>query len=218
MKFDNDKVVFIHIPRTAGSYIEKVLSDKYKIKRKWPKPDQQHLFGLLKLELGHYLTLQHLTIKEMFKYNFLKKQEEQYIFTVVRHPYKRTLSLYQNWFRGFKKLEDFLTKLEEMKLDDYKFEGITTENKNFSAQTMARIHNLDAIKYFVLPQFYYVQNDDNLDIDIMKFEEMEKLNDKLNLQIKFNTSISKKYNLTEEQKKRIQKIYKVDFDNFGFEK
>ena len=28
MKFDNDKVIFIHIPRTAGSYIEEKLCKK----------------------------------------------------------------------------------------------------------------------------------------------------------------------------------------------
>ena len=56
-------IVFIHIPRTSGSYIESCLKKKFNFKTKdpWWETDKEHLFGVLKLSEKQYLTLQHLT-------------------------------------------------------------------------------------------------------------------------------------------------------------
>ena len=99
MKFDNDKVIFIHIPRTAGTYIESQLCKKYNCVNKWPTPNKKNLFGLYKIKDDNYLTLQHLTLREMIKYQFINKnQENQFIFTLIRNPYQRLISLYEYWF------------------------------------------------------------------------------------------------------------------------
>ncbi len=129
MKFNQDQVIFIHIPRTAGTYIERQLCDKYQIKQNWPRANIENLFGLYKVRQDNYLTLQHLTLTEMIKFGFLKPNvNNQYIFTVVRHPYDRVLSLYKNWFKKYKTLDLFLNVLEKLKIDDYQFNGITTKN------------------------------------------------------------------------------------------
>ena len=52
-------VYFIHIPRTAGSYIEDQLCKKFKINKKWPDVNEDNLFGLKKISSNQYLTLQH---------------------------------------------------------------------------------------------------------------------------------------------------------------
>jgi len=73
MKFiDNGKdIIFIHIPRTAGTYIEKLLCNKYNINLDWPHGPKENLFGLEKINETNYYTLQHLTIKEMINNNFI---------------------------------------------------------------------------------------------------------------------------------------------------
>jgi len=213
MKFDKDKIIFIHIPRTAGSYIEGQLCKKYNCKLKWPEPNEINLFGLYKIKDNHYLTLQHLTLNEMIKYEFINKNiENQFIFTIIRNPYDRVVSLYKNWFKKYKTLDIFLDELEKLNLDKYQHNGIVTNNKNFNYINMTS--NLSDIKYFVLPQYYYIDNNENYKVNIIKYDEIERLNDIFNLNIKFKKCGNN--NLTEIQKNKIYNIYKIDFDKFSF--
>ena len=76
--------------------------------------------------------------------------------------------------------------------------------------------NLSEIKYFVLPQYYYIDNNENYEVNIIKYEEIENLNDILKLDLKFNKRCNN--NLTEVQKNKIYNIYKIDFEKFGFQK
>tara|TARA_Y100000389_G_C17462626_1_gene522990 strand:- start:540 stop:1187 length:648 start_codon:yes stop_codon:yes gene_type:complete len=215
MKFDNDKVIFIHIPRTAGTYIERQLCKKYNCVKKWPVPNEKNLFGLYKINDDNYLTLQHLTIKEMIKYQFINKNpEDQFIFTIIRNPYDRVVSLYKNWFKRYETLDIFLDELKKLNLDKYQHNGIVTNNKNFNYKNMTS--NLSEIKYFVLPQYYYIDNNENYKVNIIKYDEIESLNEILNLNVKYIKSENK--NLTEIQKNKIYNIYKIDFDQFNFER
>ena len=76
--------------------------------------------------------------------------------------------------------------------------------------------NLSEIKYFVLPQYYYIDNNENYKVNIVKYDEIESLNEILNLNVKYKKSENK--NLTEIQKNKIYNIYKIDFDKFNFSK
>uniref|UniRef100_A0A6C0BT36 Sulfotransferase domain-containing protein n=1 Tax=viral metagenome TaxID=1070528 RepID=A0A6C0BT36_9ZZZZ len=213
MKFDKGKIVFIHIPRTAGSYIEDKLCDKYNCKKKWPEPNKENLFGLYKVKDYNYLTLQHLTLNEMIKYEFIEKNiENQFIFTIIRNPYDRVLSLYKNWFKAYKTFDIFLDKLVELNLDKYEHNGIETNNINFNSRNMTS--NISEIKYFVLPQYYYINNNEDYKVNIIKYDEMESLNDILKLNVKFNDHSNN--NFTDIQKDKIYTIYKIDFDKFNF--
>ena len=68
-----EEIIFIHIPRTGGTYIEKNLCKKYKISKIWPDVNLKNLFGLYKIKDKNFITWQHLTIKEMIKYNFISQ-------------------------------------------------------------------------------------------------------------------------------------------------
>lgn len=216
MKFNKDLIVHIHIPRTAGSYIEDNLSQKYNCKKHWPGPNINNLFGLYKINDNNYLTLQHLTLNEMIKYNFINKNiDSQFIFTIIRNPYDRITSLYKNWFNKYKTLDLFLDEIEKLDLDNYQHNGIITENKNFNYINMTS--NLRDIKYFVLPQYYFISNNENYKVNIIKYEEIEMLNKILKLNLKFKRKKSKIV-LTKSQKDKIYNIYKIDFDKFNFKK
>ncbi len=77
------------------------------------------------------------------------------------------------------------------------------------------LSNLSTIQYFVLPQYYYIANNNNYKINIIKYDEMEKLNDILQLNLTFNGRSHN--NLTKSQKNKIYNIYKIDFEKFGFD-
>ena len=213
MKFNNDKIIFIHIPRTAGSYVERELCKKYNCKLNWPESNEINLFGLYKVNDKHYLTLQHLTLNEMIKYKFINKNlENQFIFSIIRNPYDRILSLYKNWFHRYKTLDIFLDELEKLNLEEYQHNGIITNNENFNYQNMTSI--LSEIKYFVLPQYYYICNNENYKVNVIKYDKIESLNKILKLDLKFKKSNNN--NLSQIQKNRIYNIYKIDFDFFSF--
>ena len=76
---------------------------------------------------------------------------------------------------------------------------------------------LEEIKYFVLPQYYYITNNEDYNVDIVKYTDIEKLNNIFGLNLKFIKGKSDR-KLTVEQKNRIYNIYKIDFDEFNFEK
>jgi hypothetical protein len=221
MKFNNDSIIFIHIPRTAGSYIESALCKKYNYKIKWPIPDKEKLFGLLEFNKNHFFTLQHLTINEMIKYSFITKNiENQYIFTIVRHPYDRILSIYNNWFFQYNSLDFFLDTLKDLKIEDYSHNGIITERDDFNYKNMT--HKIEDIQYFVIPQYYYIMNNDNYNVNIIKYEEMESLNEILELELHFtplnNLGSDITNGLTDSQKDKIYNIYKIDFEQFNYSK
>lgn len=151
----------------------------------------------------------------MIRYKFINQNiDGQFLFTIIRNPYDRIVSLYKNWFQKNKTLDLFLDELEKLDLDDYQHNGIITENKNFNYLNMTS--NLRDIKYFVLPQYYYTNNNENYKVNIIKYEELESLNKILNLNLKFEKK--SKNHLTEVQKNKIYNIYKIDFDKFNFTK
>lgn len=214
-KIKDRNIIFVHIPRTAGTYIEDSISQKYGLLKNWPHPNTDVLFGLQKLKDGQFLTLQHLTLKEMINFGFLEDKNSE-IFTIIRNPYDRIISLHKNWFSKYESLDEFLDKLISMRLDDYDFNGIVTNKENFNYLNMT--DNIDDIKYFVLPQYYYIIQDNNdYNVDIIKYENMEKLNMKYNLNLRYkNTNTN--HSFTETQREKIYKIYKKDFEYFGYAK
>lgn len=218
MKFDNGLIIFIHIPSTSGTYIEANLCKKFNIPNnadEWPKVNENALSGLKKINKNHYLNLTHLTLSEMIKFNYINEQNNQYIFTIIRNPYDRVFSLYNRWFKDYyNSLDLFLDKLIDIDLNNYNHNGIINTDDNFNYLNM--VSYIDNITYFLIPQYYYIVNNyDNIyNVDIIKYEDIEILNEKLNLNLKFQKKNNN--NLTFEQKQKIYKIYNIDFIKFNF--
>jgi hypothetical protein len=80
--------LFIHIPRTGGTTIEKILG----IHREWPTVDFDVLHGQLAIGNEEY-QLQHLSLQEASQF-LPKSTGNRFSFTFVRNPWDRLVSEY----------------------------------------------------------------------------------------------------------------------------
>lgn len=202
------KVLFCHIPKTAGTSIEQVLSEKYNY------PDWMMLI--------HKLST---IVRRCKYYNYVP----DYSFTVVRNPYDRIASIFKHTRMLYKMDYDRLVK-----------------NHKINLQDISRGRYVDYIKYTTLgfddwlKYVFYERVEDRLltmrivplgiiqsqsefidcdyDIDIIKFEELHKLEEKLNVQLpKLNVSSEQPIVWTETGKKIIQDAWGEDFVRFGYQ-
>ena len=97
MPFDRQRrLVFLHIPKTAGSSVEQALN----LFGPWQQENLQTGFGLIQSRdlLAQNLSsnfLQHLTLRELEK-QFPDVVKDAVLFTVVRDPWRRLLSSFRN--------------------------------------------------------------------------------------------------------------------------
>tara|TARA_B110000879_G_scaffold200168_1_gene273861 strand:+ start:882 stop:1403 length:522 start_codon:yes stop_codon:yes gene_type:complete len=89
----NKRILFIHIPKTGGTSIERILND-FQDKPcilDFFKPNKNILYG--KHESFH---MQHLTAKQIFNNFNFKVEDFDLIFTIIRDPHQRLISE-MNW-------------------------------------------------------------------------------------------------------------------------
>lgn len=189
MIINNDKkYVFICVAKTGSTSMRRMLGSFVD-----PPPEIYHMF------LSEVLN-KHPETKDYFKFAF------------VRDPYTRLHSAWSNfkhdeghpWDKEIKRIENF---------------------ENF----ILNLENSEYFKYVHLrPQVEYLKVDNNIKLDFIgRFENYEedcyKIFDILDIEMKdiVKTRVSKKLDklfYTKEMKDVVLKLYKEDFEVFGYEK
>jgi hypothetical protein len=201
MKIRN--LLFIHIPRTAGTHFEKALG--FKGHDTPPRcgsiaygADYENVMGWDKKTK---LMLQHATYEQLIKHKFIVPDDNLIKFTVIRNPRHRVASLFK-YFGGeakWKNFENFLSHLEDGGINGY----------------------------FYMPQWKYIQG---AEFNTIKFEnflpdvEMFKKKYDLKFNITFKSGLQSKksqrtlneYYSMRGTAERVNKLYKKDFELFGY--
>ena len=193
---EEKKFIFIHIPKTGGTSVKKILSEKVKI-------EGFKING----ELVEYNKNTHLGInKEQFE-----KYKDYYKFVFVRHPYQWIKSYYN--FHSNK--SDFYKNITSKKIKNtinVSFDEWLNELKIFNQTDF--FTNGDEI---LVDKVCRLENFEEDLVDVFKKININSnfKNIKMKDSKKFNIDTIK--NLNDNQKKMIQKICAKDFRLLGYE-
>jgi hypothetical protein len=223
--FISDKIVFIHIPRTAGTSFQKYLKTHYKSdnnainwinirsshneKSYQIKTDNKQLRTFIDMDREHY------TYSELYKY--YKDIQNRYKFSIVRNPWDRHVSLFEYFnnnlifvfdkkfrFKDFNQYIDWLVSYE-------------------SSNTYKDIF----LKHFTRNQLdYLIDYKGNIKVDkIFRFEKIKEefkyFKDNFTLSGELpniNNSNRKHYRkyYTNRSKDIIEQLHKKDIEIFGY--
>jgi hypothetical protein len=189
-------ILFIHIPKTAGSsIIDVVKKNCHEIKDHYPE-----FFD------NHNININKLNIQSISNYKMYKS------FTVVRNPYDRIVSAY-NYLKHLKIFNSPDKKSQKL-LEKYNTFELFIENLNILKYQIVHI----------VPQYLFI-TDDNLNIlvdNIVKFEnlqiEIENFDPIFKNLKHINKSFGNKDILTNEIKNIIYLEYTNDFLLFNYDK
>jgi len=192
------KIIFIHIPKTAGSSIEHLLRD-----------EGRYELDFIGVRNGrsthHYMGIElKMILKELYP--------TYYKFSFVRNPYDRLISEYfwcriNNVGHKFNKtFDEFLDYVEDVIKNKKFFKPI--ENDHF------------------IPQYSFLFFNNKLLVNnIFKYEDIETVAPLIKKRLKIKTvlqhlnkSVKNEITLIQEQKDRIYNLYKIDFDTFNYKK
>jgi len=191
------KAIFVHIPKTAGTSIEKAMNIR--------KIDESILRSHKLVDIkGVKYAPQHFTSNILKRHKITKPYWDSYFkFAIVRHPYSRVLSEY---FWVFKQLNEFDSNHFSVFLDSYylninsdhklsQYEYLTIDGE-LAVDYVGKFENLDE-------SFEIIKNKIDLEANLPKIQVSNNKTDYLKL-------------LTKEQKQKIFEIYKDDFTFFGY--
>ncbi len=200
--FHDMKLLFVHIPKTAGMSIEHALG----MRLRWPQLDKKFIFGPYDGQ-----QLQHLTCRQILDYGFLteKKFDTYFKFAFVRDPYDRLISEYffdRRWNERTKGLSisQFLGYLEDKLHQDKVFAHYRPQS-DFIFDDVGELM-VDFVGYF-----------ENLDQDWERLRKLTGLH-LPNLEV-INRGGREHYSsyFDKEIYEQINNIYSCDFSNFGYE-
>ena len=227
----NRDTLFIHIPKNGGKYIEdrygisdnplsgsnirkrSFLSKVARILIKFDKSNQQESYDLLKGMLDVGLVTQHLTLMEMQLLNLVPKDVEKInIFTVVRHPYSRMISLYGHHHKGSNKDVDTFEK--------FCIEFTTAEsNLNTRHNTMAHQRTQsDFVRdmYGRVPESIHILRLESISKDLSELDIKLRLHPVNQFSSKSKPNTIGSPLLSSKSKKLIYDSYRDDFRLFNY--
>ncbi|MFD0762125.1 sulfotransferase family 2 domain-containing protein [Lutibacter aestuarii] len=202
-----NKVIFIHIPKNAGTSIERTVFNNFDFNLKYSK---EYLFGFDN-ELG--INLQHLTLNQMIRFKFITKEllSDYNSFAVVRNPFSRAISGY-------------IWLMKDLQINDT-FTNFLLRKGEFTPLKLKK--TLRYVEDHFYTQSHFIKLKDEIKIkNILRFETLEKdiKEYNSNYQLKHHFKKNKKAKIklvkffTNRNIKLINEIYKEDFENFNYSK
>ena len=195
------KIIFVHIPKTGGTSIEKALK----------LTSRENGYGVNKEKKA----VQHYDYNE-YRYSLgAEKFDKYYKFTISRNPYEKVISEFF-WLK-------FKAKLNEDNFQKKTFDEYLDYCKHIVNN---KLYKLSIFHDHFKPQHEFIYNNkDKLMINkILRFENFKYIKKfillkfKKNLQHDNNNNKKEKIILTDEQKEKIYQIYHKDFILLKYDK
>ena len=216
MRYNN--ILFIHCPKNGGTYIQEVIF-KYRSnvvksqynyfgnKFKKNYHDVPYILKVLIFIITFFVYHEHFTLQQYSRKYDLRKLE---ILFVCRNPYDRLLSSY-NFLNFSGDFNSFLDKIESCRKSKSSLRFIYID-------PMFYAHSRNQTDYIKFNKSIYPR------VHIIPLENKGKLKHFCNLNNlnyetqKINLSKKRRTILTLSEKERIYRIFKEDFDYFGYPK
>ncbi len=204
------KLLFIHIPKNAGTSIEREVFKDFDFSNKHSRTD---LYGW---DDALQLNLQHATLQDLMDVGLITSEmlDEFSTFAVIRNPYTRAVSGY-NWL------------LRDLKIND-SFENFLLQKGSFSESSLSKTGR--EVKDHFLTQSQFLKNERGIaSIQLLRFENLQndfesfcaKRKLPFTLNAYFKKSKKSKWSqaklLSKTNRALIKEKYKEDFENFGYQ-
>jgi Sulfotransferase family len=203
------KIIFIHIPKCAGTSITNYYFDSPNLD--WREPNYDLLFGWCPKRGIH---LQHATPKQLIETNLISEEnwESYFKFSFVRNPWDRAYSDFL-WIKKDSRVKgtfrQYLLKMGE-------FDKIFSHN----SEKEYRGDHLLAQTDFVNDEYLldFVGKFENLNSDIKKINKIIVFDKIFDIHNKRRLNKYKHYSLfyTNKKKKLLENIFKYDIEKFGY--
>ena len=204
MIIDSHKCIFVHVPRTGGTSIEKFFIDHV-------DSDLQSQIRFVDDYKNHE---QHLSIKEMLKYDLITEEtlDSHLVFAFVRNPWDLVLSEFKRHQADkWRSFEEYVTMMPSLLKDgwgirykDLRFVYIQPQHKYFNSDIHCR--NL------------FVGRFENL---VSDFDEVKKIAELPDEKLPHENPSKKvktyKDFYTDKMRSIIEEYYKEDIERYGYE-
>lgn len=205
----NNKLLFIHIPKNAGTSIERTVFSSYDFKNKF---DEDFLIGY---SSKFKINLQHATIAQLLEFNLITNEilEDYNSFAVVRDPFTRSISSYF-WL------------MKDLKIRD-SFDNFLKEKGEFSRSNLSK-YNIH-VEDHMLNQSEFIFHNGKVRVkEILRFENLSKSFNNYMLSINNSAKLNSHFKKNKKNKlktlklfskeniRQIQKRYEEDFVNFNY--
>lgn len=189
--YDN-QYVFLHIPRTGGTIMERALKTKYAATY-----SDRNSTGFSE---------QHYTLDKLVFPRFAPKT---FVFTFIRNPFDRILSSYLNYakhyFNGFDSYIQMVQEVVEKKLY-LKYPAINTCDTS---------HFIPMVEMIGTSHVDFIGKFEHFERDIQRLASLSKLECLQKVQIRKNKVHYKQY-YSERNRQIVEKLYEQDFKRFQY--
>jgi hypothetical protein len=220
--------IFIHIPKTGGSSFVKSMNMKNENFKLHPTVEKKHTGIFVQKEID---SLKHRRLKFEGSYGHVKideiyekKELENFkIYTLVRNPYSRFVSLWMYLKRRSKRTKNSNKIIDFTKLviESFNSEDLTVFEDEQVFPPKPGLFNV-AGRYSlsqVMPQFTWIEGIDN--VKILFFEKINEVFKDFDLKPtweKKRVKFDYRSVFDEETKNFVDKFYHQDFELFGYDK